>query len=273
MTSLPRIVDFGPEHLTAAVVLSASAGWSHRYEDWALLQSLSDGRAALLDDRLVGTAFRTDFGPEMSCVNMIIVAEDVQRQGLGERLTTSILQADEKRGYRLVATSSGKCLYEKLGFRTTSHIMKLEGRVRAAPIIRGASGAERADRDIITALDAKSFGGDRAALVQWMFDNAEVAVARENGSITSFATLRRFGRGHVIGPVVASSIGAAQAVISRLAAQVPNEPLRLDVAEDSGLAPWLKTIGLSRTDRSSIMGRGDRGSSQNYVALFSQGLG
>jgi hypothetical protein len=50
MTSI-ELVDFTPEHLEGAMLLSSQARWPHRREDWAMMLALSAGVVALEGDR------------------------------------------------------------------------------------------------------------------------------------------------------------------------------------------------------------------------------
>ncbi|TIR01253.1 MAG: hypothetical protein E5X64_28895, partial [Mesorhizobium sp.] len=60
------------EHLDGAVELSRQAKWPHRREDWDLVQSISQGIVALVDDRVVGTAMMTPYGDDAATINMVI---------------------------------------------------------------------------------------------------------------------------------------------------------------------------------------------------------
>lgn len=268
-----EVTDLAEAHLDAAVELSTSVSWLHRREDWELLLSLSEGRVALLDGAVVGTALRADFGPDLSCVNMVIVAEDMRGQGVGRDLLTSVMQTRDTRGFRLVATASGQPLYEKLGFEVVSHIVQIQGVVGAVPDIPGVKDAQRSELRRLVSLDRDTFGGDRSALIAWLFRNARVATFRESSEIVGYAALRRFGLGYVIGPVVAPNDAVALALVAHLAQGIPGAFLRLDVAETSGLVGWLEGLGLKAAHRAPIMQRGDGVGSSRSLALFSQALG
>ena len=71
-----------------------------------------------------------------------------------------------------------------------------------------------------------------------------------------FAMLRRFGRGHAIGPVVAPDAEGAKALIAHLAGMNAGNFTRIDIDFASGLAEWLESIGLLRVDTLTTMMRG-----------------
>jgi hypothetical protein len=68
--------------------------------------------------------------------------------------------------------------------------------------------------------------------------------------------LRRFGRGHSIGPVVAPDPESAKALIAHLAGMNAGRFTRVDIDFDSGLTEWLESIGLLRVDAPTTMVRG-----------------
>ena len=77
-----------------------------------------------------------------------------------------------------------------------------------------------------------------------------------DGSAKGYAMLRRFGRGHVIGPVAAPDAESARALISHLAGLNAGRYTRVDVDAAIGLSPWLESIGLPRVDVATTMVRG-----------------
>jgi predicted Zn-dependent protease len=67
--------------------------------------------------------------------------------------------------------------------------------------------------------------------------------------------LRRFGRGHAIGPVAAPDMNGAKAMIAHLSGQNAGRFTRIDVDAASGLAEWLESVGLFRVDAPTTMQR------------------
>ena len=83
----------------------------------------------------------------------------------------------------------------------------------------------------------------------------EVSVLSENGTLTGYAMARSFGRGAVIGPIVAANEADAIALFRSLA-----RPgfIRVDCPGDAGtLIGHLKNSGLANTGTSPVMVRGD----------------
>lgn len=265
------LCQFQQEHLPAGVELSASVGWRHQLGDWEMLLSFSEGTVAQHEGRIVGTALRSDFGPDLSTLNMVIISEDQRGKGLARALI-SALTSDTNRLIRLVSTRSGKPLYEKLGFRDVAVLAQHQGIVAELPDIAGSRDAEPEDLPGILDLESQSFGGDRSALVDWLASNTRISVVRRKGEITGYAACRRFGLGHVIGPVVAETMQDAQAVIAHHLRDLIDHFVRLDTLQNSGLSPWLTGLGLALVDTPPIMEQGPTSMSPQRMVLFSQAL-
>lgn len=267
------IQAFQPEHLDTALRLSQGVSWPHRREDWEMLLSLSEGVVALQNGEVIGTALRTDFAGAISTLNMIIVDESCRGQGLGRRLMEALMP--DARSYRLVATAEGLPLYEKLGFVETGRILQHQGQVVVQTSAQdGIRQAVPEDFGAIRALEDAAFGGGRAALMDWLFDNADAYVACDAaGAVTGFAILRVFGRGVVLGPVCAPDAQAAKALIEHVAAKRSGQFLRIDVDAAHGLGPWLETLGLVHAGGGVSMQNGPAEPVPPRFALCSQALG
>jgi hypothetical protein len=91
-----------------------------------------------------------------------------------------------------------------------------------------------------------------------------------------YAVCRAFGRGYVIGPVVAPCLENACSLIDTAMSELPGEFVRVDTNANSGLSPWLEARGLTRVDTASTMIRGEApqpSGEARVFALCSQSLG
>ncbi|MBY5403113.1 GNAT family N-acetyltransferase (plasmid) [Rhizobium sp. Z1P35] len=240
-----EIVPFGPDHLEAAVALSRQAGWPHRTEDWQLALALSDGMVAVEDGRVVGTVLVTPYKCDCATINMVIVDETMRGRGLGRKLMDAALLAAGDRPLRLVATTAGLPLYQKLGFHETGTVLQHQGLAGDIAAPAETQAATDADLPAIAALDRLAFGADREGLLSYFTKIGEFAVIRRDGRISGFACLRPFGRGEVIGPVVAAELGEARKLIEHFIARRPGRFLRVDTTDETGLSPWLAEQGLA----------------------------
>jgi predicted N-acetyltransferase YhbS len=253
--SLIDIQMFQPDHLDAAVELSRQAGWPHRKEDWALVLSLSKGFVALENGRVVGTAMATLLGESCATVNMVIVDESMRGRGLGRQLMQAAMDAAEDRECRLVATADGLPLYEKLGFVACGEVRQHQGIPVTTDRPTGVIWVETIDPAALAALDAEAFGADRTALFAALADRARFAIVEKQGVIKGFAALRTFGRGEVIGPVVAENAEIARDLIAFAVSERPGAFLRVDTTADTGLGPWLAERGLAHVGGGIAMRR------------------
>jgi predicted N-acetyltransferase YhbS len=243
------LVTFGREHLDGALTLSRQAGWPHRREDWQMMLELSEGAVALdTDGRVTGTILATPFGPDCAAINMVIVDETTRGRGLGRRLMENAFLLAGNRELRLTATADGLPLYKKLGFAECGAIRQHQGPVQHIAAPEGVSFAAAADIAAIKDLDRDAFGADRGRLIDVLAGIGKFAVIYRDGAISAFAALRAFGRGEVVGPVVAANADDAKALIAFFAAARSGAFLRVDTASDTGLADWLSEIGLAYVD-------------------------
>lgn len=250
-----ELVTFGPDHLESAVRLSRQAGWSHRLEDWQLVLALSEGVVAVDAGRVVGTTLVTAFGNDCATINMVIVDETMRGRGLGRGLMNAALRIAGDRPLRLLATTDGLPLYEKLGFRETGTMLQHQGVARELTAPEETAPATADDIAAIAALDRVAFGADRRELIDDLAKVGEFAVIRRNDRVTGFAAMRAFGRGDVIGPVVAASIDDAKALLIHFIATRTGQFVRVDITAETGLSSWLAVRGLSHVGGGVAMER------------------
>lgn len=250
------IVPIEPEHLDGAVRLSRQAGWPHRPEDWRLMMDLSQGFVAIDDAREVaGTILLTPYGKDCATINMVIVDEGMRGRGLGRRLMEAAMALAGDRPLRLVATADGLPLYERLGFRETGTIVQHQGIAVAIAATETIQAATADDFPAIFDLDRQAYGAGRTALIRKFDDVGEFAVVRSKGCVSGFAAIRSFGRGEVIGPVVAPHLDDAKALVSHFISRRQGAFLRVDTGAGTGLAPWLADQGLAHVGGGIAMAR------------------
>lgn len=267
------------DHLEQAHGLSKALKWPYRLEDWQFAFELGRGFAVETEGKLLGTALWWPYGDDFATIGMIIVSPDAQRQGIGGKLMAALLADAAGRRITLITTRDGEPLYTKLGFARCGFITQHQAVLDKVPAIDTSvpvRAATRADRAAIDAVDAAAAGMDRRVLLDALLDVADAVVVEREGNISGYGCVRRWGRGVVIGPVVAASAEDAKAIVAMLASAYEGVFVRIDVTEASGLAPWLVEIGLPQVDRAPIMALGAPPVSEAgamLVALSNQSLG
>ncbi len=248
--------------LVAAQALTAEQRWPHRPADWEQAFRHGEGLVAVRDGQVVGTGLRWRWGPRHATVGLIVVAPACQGRRIGHRLMTALLDGLGDHTVLLHATAEGRGLYERLGFVRIGEVRQHQGTAQPTPPIALDAGrrlrpATESSLPMLRALDAGARGMPRDALVDELFREAEATVVLDHdGDACGFAMLRRFGRGHAIGPVVAPDAEGAKALIAHLSGLNAGRFTRIDIDFDTGLAEWLETLGLLRVDAPTTMLRG-----------------
>lgn len=250
--------------LPAAHALTDEIRWPHRLADWEQVFRHGRGVVAERDGAVVGAGLRWRWGARHGTVGLVVVTPAAQGRRIGQRLMTSLLQDLGGASVLLHATAEGRGLYERLGFVRTGEVRQHQGLAQPAPLVALASGrrlrpASLSDADTLAQLDERARGMPRAPLIAEFHASAEAVVVLDDGERPAgFGMLRRFGRGHVIGPVVAPDAEGARALIAHLAGMNAGRFTRIDVDAASGLPEWLEGMGLQRVDAPVAMWRGER---------------
>ncbi len=275
----PVLSKLTATHLPQAVALSSEMGWPYRAEDWAFAHALGDGLALELGDRLIGTAMRWNYGNAFTSIGMIIVGKEFQGHGYGARLVDALLAGVESTTVFLNATREAFDLYQRRGFISTGVLNQHQG----VPVLNGASSqqsrvrkAEASDLSLIMDLDEGCLGMPRTGLLKCLAEIGQLILISAGGVASGYAVCRAFGRGHVIGPVVAQNLEDARTLIEAAISQLSGGIVRVDTSADSGLSPWLEERGLKCVDTATPMMRGTppQTSQQTRIfALCSQSLG
>jgi GNAT superfamily N-acetyltransferase len=268
------------DHIPQAVTLSSALGWPYRAEDWRFAFDLGHGVAVETDAGLAATALWWPYESGFASFGMIIVAPALQGRGIGRLLMDELLRQADGRSIILNSTREGYRLYERLGFVPCGQVNQHQAVLLIAPPELRANGAirllRREDIGAIRDLDWRASGMWRTQLLDALLAVGKFVVVESGGRVQGYACVRRFGRGVVIGPVIARDAMDAKALIAALAAEYRGEFVRIDVPASSGLSPWLEEIGLRHVDQVVAMVRGTppaRAVDATLFALSNQSLG
>jgi hypothetical protein len=238
------------------------------------MSSIGHGIVAVnANDVLQGVGLWWSFGDCFATLGMVIVSPIHQKSGIGRRLLESIMTAVGQRRVLLYATLDGLRLYESLGFVAKGDICIYQGVLPrdAAPFeidasIRPMTGSDRAT---VRTLDRRATGEDRHNLLTALETVSQGFVAQRGGVIGGYVLWRDFGRGKLVGPIVAESELTAIALGSAAAVRAGGF-VRLDIpATAPGLASWLKGAGLPHVGSVKTMWRGSPSCGDSEIKVFS----
>ena len=251
-----RYRKFAPGDVPAAHALSMALGWPYRPEDWQF--SANTAIAFVAEERgvVIGTAMCWKFGADRASLGHVIVSSAHQGRGIGRKLMEIVLEELGPRITFLHATLAGRPLYEKLGFSACGLLEQHQGRA-GKPLPVALLDGERLRTGIpsdfpgLIELASRASGLERHALLSAVLERGESVVLERDGEVAGFSVLRRFGRGYVIGPVVALHSRddvRAKALIGYWLTGREGEFVRIDVPSETGLSDWLSEQGLQRVD-------------------------
>ncbi|GAB0114864.1 GNAT family N-acetyltransferase [Acidisoma sp. C75] len=283
------LIDIHEARLEALHALSISVGWPHRAEDWDMLRQIGQGRA-LTDGigRVLGTAMWFPYGGAFMTIGMVITTPRLQANGGGRWLMRQVTGEAGHRAIGLNATRAAWRLYTGLSFTPDAKVYQRNAIARPPPapppLPPGAQLRPLATDDLaaIAALDAQAFGAHRGLLLAELMKTASGTVLLRGEEIVAFALCRPFGRGHVVGPIVAASDEVAIAVAAPLMAPLAGRFLRIDTRRAAGpFADFIGACGLPLYDVVTSMSLGRRwirsatpdGTTPHSFALASQALG
>jgi GNAT superfamily N-acetyltransferase len=283
-----HLADIGDADLNQLHALSIAVGWPHRAEDWQFLRQAGHGIAALDDiGRVLGSAMWFPQGETFATIGMVITSPRLQALGTAQWLMKKVMTECDGRALRLTATRAARRLYQSLDFVREQTVFQCQGEARVtAEELRAPEGADvrrldaRHVADVVD-LDARAFGAPRSALIGSLFRESVGYGLFRDEELEAFALCRRFGRGHVVGPVVARTDAAAIAVVCPHVIQREGQFLRLDTRRSDGdFRTFLARSELSVFDTVLTMSFAGRPSSSalpnpdNHVtyALASQAL-
>jgi GNAT superfamily N-acetyltransferase len=243
--------------------LSLGVSWPHRPEDWNMLRQVGEGFAATDGiGRVFGTAMWFSHGTDFATVGMVITSPRLQAQGNGRWLMDRVLDRCGDGNLILNATRAAYQLYISLGFVPEATVYQCQGEAATKlPSLRPMDGELRAtseaDFDILAALDARAFGADRMRLLNVLAPDSSGYGIWRDGALVAYAFRRKFGRGRVIGPIVASNDDDAMQLVSAHLADVPGQFARVDTRHKEGaFMAFLQESGLRVFDTVTTMSRG-----------------
>jgi len=250
------LVPFARAHLEGALKLSQEMSWPYRLEDRDIALQLGKGCVLERAGTVIGTAAWWPYGETHASAGMIIVAKAAQGRGYGAQLMDALLTSARPRTIALNSTAEGITLYRRRGFVPTGIIHQHQGIPRQSHetprsgLLRPMAASEF---EAIARLDRTATGLERRQLLNGLFDSGDGYVLLRDGILCGYAISRLFGRGYVIGPVVAESPTDARALIEFAIARLGPVFVRIDTPASSQLGEWLESIDLQQVSDATTM--------------------
>lgn len=263
--------------------LSVGVGWSHRPEDWQLLLQVGRGYVGCDEiGRILGSAMWFPMGDDFATIGMVLTSPRLQALGAGRWLMQHVLQQCGDRDLRLNATREAYRLYISQSFEPTGVICLHQGEAidpGHVPIPNDTQirAIESADLTELVQLDREAYGADRTEILKRLVPLSEGTVLLREGRVAAFALCRPFGRGRVVGPVVARDADDAMALAAPHLARHAGTFMRVDTdRSNSDFTAFLSRCGMPQHDTVTTMclgmPRGGNGQMRTF-ALSGHSLG
>ena len=266
MKALIQYREMRVADIAESMRLCRAAGWNQLPRDWEQFLRLSPhgSRLALRDEQVVGTVTTIEYGDHFAWIGMMLVDPSLRRQGVGTRLMHEALNMlGDQQTIRLDATPVGREVYLKLGFVDEYGLSRMET-VVSDRIVRNEHNPARPmtadDLPPVCVFDAKVFGADRRAMLEWSLEGApEYAwIVRDEGRVAGYCFGRRGFNFEHLGPMVAEEpLVARQLALACLSGRA-GRPFALDVMHhDADWRRWLQSIGFKQQRPFIRMVRGE----------------
>ncbi|XBO41188.1 GNAT family N-acetyltransferase [Alsobacter sp. KACC 23698] len=253
-----RIGDIRDVALGRLHALSMAVRWPHREADWEMLLGFGHGLAASDEiGRVLSTAMWFTHGEDFATMGMLITSPRLQTHGAGRWLMEHVIAQTAPRRLGLNATRAAQPLYRSMGFKDEATVYQCQGEARLTADVK-PRGMLRpiapADMDAIAALDRVAFGADRRRLLDLLAGMSQGLVLERDGAVVGYGLCRPFGRGYVVGPLVATTDEDAVALAAPHIAAHAGSFVRLDTRSEAGpFAELLVRAGLPVFDTVTTM--------------------
>lgn len=221
-----------PGEIGIAVEWAAREGWNPGLHD-ASAFALVDPEGwfvAEVGGTVVGCISAPRYDDAFAFVGFYIVAPEHRGNGYGMALWNAAMAHARGCVVGLDGVVAQIENYARSGFVLDARNARYRGPGGGLPI--GATGAlEAADAEDVIAYDRSCFPAPREAFLRaWLsLPDSRSRVARRNGAVAGYATIRRCREGWKVGPLFADDARTAEALFADLCAGAPGEPVFLDV--------------------------------------------
>lgn len=258
MSDTPIFRALSAHDVDLVMPLIIDAGWPHRSADIADALDLGHGFALLEEtsDALYGVGAWWPIDEHSARLGLIVVSQMQRGRGLGLQIVEQLLADVGSRRVSLLATNQGRALYERVGFRCVEPYAQFQGcYARGESVIAHVRLASELDYPNILALDHSATGLHRHRILKHLFQVGRTWVLSKNEQLDGYAIERDFGKGYVVGPIIA---GTQSDAVALFRASAPSGFVRVDIPQCCHqLASELQRSGLTCVDVGDEMCRGE----------------
>jgi GNAT superfamily N-acetyltransferase len=244
------------EDIDGCMKLSGDAGWNQTKKDWKLLIENSENTCILAehDHKIIGTTTAINYLDQIAWIGMVLVDKEYRGQGISKVLLTNVFEKLKAcKSIKLDATPEGQKVYKQFDFKdeyiiTRMTIASMNKLVDDSDMILPVPVGEEEPGEIIT-LDEQVFGANRKQLIKSLLKQfpGKGWVLKQSNRVTGFVLGRNGSNYHHVGPVTASNITEAKALITNAFRKLIDQPVVVDVLNDKkDLIAWLNSIGFTR---------------------------
>lgn len=256
------VTDIAEADIVSLHALSMSVGWPHRPQDWETVLALGQGIVARdAIDRVLATAMWFEHDEQFATLGMLITSPRLQTLGAGRMMMEHVLARLGNRRIGLNATRQARQLYASLGFEKRAIVYQRQGEARLPPAITvtdefPVTALAPEHFPALARLDAAAYGSQRPKTLERLLATSTGTALFDGDAIRAYALCRPFGRGALVGPVVAANDKDAIAVIRPHIERHAGSFVRLDTRQQSGdFADFLTASGVIVYDTVTSMSK------------------
>lgn len=240
--------------------LKEQNAWNQLEVDWRRQLEPAGCFVAELEGGVIGTACTSVFG-NVAWISMVLVDASHRGRGVGTRLMQQVLAyLDERRipSIRLDATSLGRPVYEKLGFRAEFELIRYEGVLPTRSPSPSVAPVSLDDLPAVFEVDRRVTNTDRSRLLSQLFHETPDLFRCVKGasSVAAFVAARPGSRAWQIGPCLGEPAGCRE-LLRDAAHRRAGQPVFLDVpVANEPAQQFAREMGLHMQRTLLRMGRG-----------------
>tara|TARA_R110000737_G_scaffold349418_1_gene385570 strand:+ start:1482 stop:2315 length:834 start_codon:yes stop_codon:yes gene_type:complete len=236
--------------------LSTAEGWNQTERDWKFLLEGSNGCCILAerDSTIIGTTTAITYSHQLAWIGMVLVDKAYRGQGVSKALLDHVFKNTSEISIKLDATPAGQQVYQQFGFKDEYLIDRMVHVLLTNSASFDNSGIETVpvkpeNIKEIVAFDAAVFGTKREHLITSLVKEYpdKAWMVRHKNRVTGFVLGRGGSKYHHVGPVSASTMEVAQALLAKSLEGLIQKPVVVDVLQDKqALIASLKSLGFTK---------------------------